>query len=241
MTTWLWAQPDPGRARDTLFRVVGASAQRPGRGPVLPAPDERVGWPERRPVQPGGTAEEERAARARGARAFTLWRDPEGREALAHVVTLAASRRDGAEYEVRGAPGETLGVIRREPGSLWRLRRARWSVRQLDRGAAPATARKGLLRSWFLWLPSRPFQLLLTAFTMGEYAGAEPPRRLRFREPAEKGAGRSGRVVLDFRGGCEDLQVVAGGWDRRVTAALLLLLHSWESPLGRSGGHRSFV
>jgi hypothetical protein len=192
-----------------------------------------LAWPERQ-LSAGGTAADYEAAREEGARSFTLWRDPDGREAFAQAVTRAASRQGEAEYEVRGAGGEPLATIRREPPSFWRLRRARWSVRQLDQGdRPPAVARTGRIAWWCLWLPFWPIQYVLAHVTFGGFDDIDPPHRTRFRS--------GGRVVLDYRGNYEDLEVLADWWDPRVTAALLVLIHSWDAGIRTQRNHPSFA
>jgi hypothetical protein len=185
-------------------------------------------------LPPGGTAADYEAAREEGARSFTLWRDPDSRdEVFAQAVTLAASRQGGAEYEVRGADGEPLASIRREPPSFWRLRRARWTVRQLDQeDRLPAVARTGRIVWWCLWLPFWPIQFVLFHVTLGGFDDIDSPHRMRFR--------CDGRVVLDYRGNHEDLEVLADWWDPPVTTSLLVLIHSWDSGI-RNENHPSFA
>ncbi len=232
--TILWADRATERTRDELLRVVSAAKHRVAPRKRSKAPQQRLAWPERQ-LPPDGAAEDYQAAREKGARAFTLWRDPESsREAFAHVVTLSASPKQGAEYEIRGADDERLAVIRREPASFWRLRRARWSVRQLDQDERRlAAARKGRIVWWCVWLPFWPVQYLLHLVSFGDYDEVFEPRRLRFRS--------AGRVVLDYRGNHEDLEVLADWWDPRVTTALLVLIHTWDSDSGAKSDHPSFA
>jgi hypothetical protein len=219
----MWAGTSDRRDRDNseeLFRVVCWSSARNGYFSEADPPHERVAWPELHLVS-GATTEDYLADSTDGARQFTLWSDPERGTALARCVTLRASREQGAEYEIRGADSEPLAVIRRESGSFWRLRRARWTIRQLDQGdLPPATARRGRILWWCAWLPFLPFQRPLVWFTLGSFDGVDPPRRLRFR--------RDGKVVLDYHGVMQDLAVRADWWDPRVTAALTVLIHSFD-------------
>jgi hypothetical protein len=164
-------------------------------------------------------------AHSTGVRTCTLWQDPEQREVFARVMTLSASRKQEVEYEIRDGDGQPLAVIRRAAGSLLRLRRGRWSVRQLNHAdRLPAAGCRGKTFWWFCWTPL--FLLQITHVLMGGVSGLFPvasPRRTRLR------SGR--RVVLDYHGVNRDLEVKADGWDPRVTAALVVLLDTWDSLL----------
>jgi hypothetical protein len=186
-------------------------------------PHETIAWPERE-LPPGGTIKDYLAARKEGARTFVLWRKRDRSEVFARVVTLWASQRKGAEYEVRDSHGEPLGVIRCDRQSLSTLRRARWSVRQFDQpDRPPAAGAKGKIAWWCIWLPLYPLQILLLIITLGSYNGVESPRRTRLRS--------TGEVVLDYHGVNRNLEVLADWWDQRVIAALLVLLESRDSGL----------
>jgi hypothetical protein len=180
-----------------------------------------LGWPQRE-VPPGGTVEEYVQSRKRGVRSFVLWRDQNRSEAWARVVTHPASQPDCPEYEVRGADGEVLAVVRRQRGSLPDLRRPRWTV-ELRGHEASWRAWKGAMLWWAVWVPLLPVQYLLAIVSLGSFVGVEPPRRMRFAE--------DGRLKLRYHPGQRRsfLEVRDERCDLRVAAALLLLIHSWET------------
>ncbi|MDT0307410.1 hypothetical protein RM780_10590 [Streptomyces sp. DSM 44917] len=182
-----------------------------------------------RDLPPGGTAGGYREARRAGVRAFTLRREGAGGELLARVRTPAAEGARGMTYEVVGADGRPLALIRREPLAFPRRWRARWTVLPQGSGGFEATGWTGGRLGWWLWLPTVPAQVALAFAAEGEFTGAGPSQRVRLRS--------GGRVVADHRPGASRMGLPVPGWDPAVAAALLVLLESWVPGRRRRPAH----
>ncbi|MDT0344135.1 hypothetical protein [Streptomyces litchfieldiae] len=150
-----------------------------------PGPEQRraavtFAYPEY-PARSGSSAAAERAAWRQGARAFTLWRDAGRGEALAHVVTTAAARRQGAAYAVLDPAGNRLAEITRRPAGFFR--RARWTVQPAGAEGA-AVGAKGDLRHWIPWrlcwvfLPASLAIVVVVILALGT---SPTPRRIAWR------------------------------------------------------------
>lgn len=235
-TLWLGEDPDgvttAPPAAPRLVVSVYAGPQRAGQYRRYQLPHESVGWPER-DLAPGQTLGQYVADHRRGVRRFTLWRDRDRGEALARVTTRTAAE-DRVEYEVRDADGTPLAVVAREAGAARRLRRTRWTVRQLDQADRPAAVgTQGGVGGWCLWLLCSPLNLLLAVVTLGNFVGVRTPRRLRLRS--------GGRVVLDYRGVSRNLEVLSDGWDPRVVACLVVLVERATARLIEQTTNPSYV
>lgn len=224
--------------RLTLNRAVGVRSNRRGevwqiadvgqRGRHSEKPTVGVGTVYlEREMAPDGF-DEYRAARKEGGRAFALWGDPDRRRMLARVLTTSTTRRGVSTYEVRGAAGELVGTVVREPGARGGRMRTRWTV--TPAGAQPLVGHKGQLGWWIVWWLLFPVQLVLgllmiAALVLGGGDGdlARPPRRIQWRD------NETGDVVLDYR---DDLLEVADGrWDPRLVFALIALLGTYPGVL----------
>ncbi|MEO3753645.1 hypothetical protein [Streptomyces sp. B6B3] len=239
MTTSLWLAIDP-ESQAELGTLVGAS-DGGANWARLNGPHEVLGYPERR-LPPGGTVRDYLAARREGARDFTLWRTPERGEPFTHVETVSTAKGGASDYEVRAADGTPLATIRRQAGSLLRFRRARWTVTRLGPTDRPAVVgSKGGIASWCAWWAFSPVQAVLVVITYpfalfgGSFEGVARPRRTRWRGVD------GGPVALDYRGAKRSLEILADGWDPRVTAALVVLFDSWMTTKPRESSEPSFV
>ncbi|MDT3396708.1 hypothetical protein RKE29_08655 [Streptomyces sp. B1866] len=192
-----------------------------------------IAYPERQ-LPPGGGVKEYKAARKSGARAFTLWADPDRRQVYAHVTTEQTAK-DGAVYQVVSPAGEPLAVVTRRPALRGGGVRARWTVQPV--GQPPAVGYKGRIGWWCAWWLLSPVWFAVAALCivgalLGGGDGDVPrmPRRVVWRA--------GGRQVLDARSasGGYRLQVPDDSgwdwWDPRVTAAVVALLNSHAGLLG---------
>ncbi|MEO3751402.1 hypothetical protein [Streptomyces sp. B6B3] len=194
------------------------------RGPARRRGRRAVGWLAESAPE-GGERESERADRAArlAARDVALWCGESQGEPAARVRRARLATRH-AEYEITDADGELLAAVEHRYGSLWRLRRPRWTVRAADAERA-VVGRQGRILLWWLWWPSLPLQL---ATYVASYCQLNPiqvwhPLSIRLR-------GRWRRQVMRYRPRRELLQVRDHpAWDERVVAGLLYLV---ERPLG---------
>ncbi|MFC8228503.1 hypothetical protein [Streptomyces sp. NPDC057287] len=174
-----------------------------------------------RELPPGGISAY-RAARGGGARSFVLWADEHRRERLATLVTVSAAG-GVATYQVLGAHGELIGTVVREKAFWGRGLRTRWTV--TPAGGREAVGLKGRILWWGVWWLLVPLQTLIVVLSLlgGDGDAARGPRRIVWR------AGRE--APLEFRSKDDALLVHAQGYDRRLAAALLAVVRTFDSPL----------
>ncbi|MFD7970733.1 hypothetical protein [Streptomyces clavifer] len=172
-----------------------------------------------RELPPGGIPAY-RAARGSGTRSFVLWADERRRERLATVVTLSAAK-GVASYQVLGAHGELIGTVVREKALRGRGLRTRWTV--TPGGGAEAVGLKGRILWWYVWWLLSPLQTLIIVLSLlsGSGDAARGPRRIVWRA--------GGEVPLEFRSKDDTVRVHSPGYDRRLGAALVALLRSYDS------------
>ncbi|MEV0106783.1 hypothetical protein AB0H42_10660 [Nocardia sp. NPDC050799] len=162
------------------------------------------------------------AARKTGARSFVLWADEHRGSRVATLVTHSA-HNGVATYQVLGAHGEIIGTLVREKAFKGRGIRTRWTVEQP--GSPIAVGYQGRIFWWLVcWLlsPLLPFFFLGALFENSGLPRA--PRRIRWRV--------GGRLRLDFRPFGDRLQLCEPELDRRLAAALLALLRSFDGWFG---------
>lgn len=152
---------------------------------------------------------------------FDLWPADPGRSRVPVAIVRRGPGPDGFlkedsfTYQVLQPDGVPLGSITRERLRFLPPKRARWTLHPV--GRQPATARKGGLVRWWIWLAAFPLTAVYyvaTAVTsMGE--GTPAPRRLILR------SGR--RPVLDYRPRKNRYANPSPDLDPRLVAALMLI------------------
>ncbi|MGW5383510.1 hypothetical protein [Nocardia sp. NPDC003963] len=174
-----------------------------------------------RELPPGGVPDY-LAARKTGARSFVLWADEHRGSRVATLVTHSA-HGGVATYQVLGAHGEIVGTLVREKAFKGRGVRTRWTVEQP--GAPTAVGYQGRIFWWFVcWLFSPLFPFAFVGALLGNSGLPRAPRRIRWRA--------DGRLLLDFRPFGDRLQLHEPELDRRLAAALLALLRSFDGWFG---------
>ncbi len=183
-----------------------------------PGPERVVAYVERE-LPPGGIPAY-RAARGSGARSFVLWADEHRRERLATLVTVSAGS-GVASYQVLGAHGELIGTFVREKALRGRGLRTRWTV--TPAGGPQAVGFKGRIFWWCVWWPLSPVQALIIVLSLlsGDGDAARGPRRIVWRA--------GGRAPLEFRSKGDTVHLHAPGYDRRLGAALVAVLRTFDS------------
>lgn len=214
-----WTKPTDG----SVFREIRVA---PGPTAEDRESEQPLAYPEQ-DFPAGGDLPAYRNTRKRGARAFVLWADPHRAHVFARVATKTAAKGEAASYEVLDANGAGLGTITRESALKGGHARTCWTVRQA--GQPTARGLKGNPFWWFVWWLISPIQMFLGVLSL--IAGgnlARMPRRTKWRA--------DGELVLDYRNGAGlfELEVLAGRWDPRVTAALVALLGSHDGLFGSS-------
>ncbi|MFB4426130.1 hypothetical protein C5F59_034265 [Streptomyces sp. QL37] len=185
-----------------------------------PGPECVAAYVERE-LPPGGIPAY-RAARGSGARSFVLWADEHRRERLATLVTVSAGSGVAA-YQVLGARGELIGTVVREKALRGRGLRTRWTV--TPAGGEEAVGFKGRILWWCVWWLLSPLQTLIIVASLlsGDGDAARGPRRILWRA--------GGRVPVEFRSKGDTVHLHAPGYDRRLGAALVAVLRTFDSPL----------
>lgn len=183
-----------------------------------PEPGPVVAYVERE-LPPGGISAY-RAARGGGARSFVLWADEHRRERLATLVTVSAGG-GVATYQVLGSHGELVGTVVREKAFRGRGLRTRWTV--TPAGGPEAVGLKGRILWWGVWWLFLPLQTLIVVLSLlgGDGDAARGPRRVVWRG--------GGKAPLEFRSKDDALLVYAPGYDRRLAAALLAVVRTFDS------------
>ncbi|MFE7755544.1 hypothetical protein [Streptomyces sp. NPDC057418] len=180
---------------------------------------ERVAAYVERELPPGGIPAY-RAARGRGVRSFVLWADEHRRERLATLVTVSAGN-GVATYQVLGAHGEPIGTFVHEKALRGRGLRTRWTV--TPAGGPDAVGYKGRILWWYVWWLLSPLQTLIIVLSLlsGSGDAARGPRRIVWRA--------GGQAPLEFRSKDDTVHLHAPGFDRRLGAALVVLLRTFDS------------
>ncbi len=220
----------PPPARTTVYTaekgVWRSPARRQGR--------RAVGWLEAR-LPEGSEWERERTDRAArlAAREVALWAGASHGEPVARVRPALLTTRH-AEYEIVDADDEVLAWVEHRYGSLWRLRRPRWTVRVAGTEQA-VVGRQGRILLWWLWWPSLPLQLVTY---VASYCQLNPiqvwhPLSIRLR-------GRWRRQVMRYRPRRELLQVRdPQACDERVVVGVLYLIEQRRGMEVRSTSSRA--